>query len=390
MPSLPAPSVHSTPIRFLFAAVLSTVIAACGGGGNATSPAPIAAAPGGFGYIDAVGADARFMGPTGIAVDKAGNVYVADVQTIRKISPGGLVSTFAGTPHAAREVFPDQWKTMNSVDAKGVDARFQIINGITIDAGGNLYVTESVIEYNGLSFYFMKGAVRKVTPEGVVTTLVSGGVPYGVAVDRIGNVYYADVRRYTIERIAPDGTVATLAGSAGNSGRADGTGTAAQFTGPVGLAIDGDGNLYATDFELPGPVGSGQSSHTIRKITPQGVVTTIAGVPGIQGNTDGKAASALFNSPRGSWVDGAGIVYVADTGNNTIRRISPEGVVTTLAGTAGQSGTTDQPGAAARFNRPSGITGDANGNLYVADMGNFTVRKITPAGSVTTVAGAPP
>ena len=173
-------------------------------------------------------------------------------------------------------------------------------------------------------------------------------------------------------------TMAPFAGNVDGSGNADGTGTAARFNRPGDVATDSAGNVYLADT----------SNDTIRKITSAGVVTTLAGTAGVSGSTDATGAAASFQSPYGIATDSAGNVYVADTGNHTIRKITSAGVVTTLAGTAGVSGSTDATGAAASFRDPRGIATDSAGNVYVADSDNDTIRKITPAGEVTTLAGA--
>ena len=144
------------------------------------------------------------------------------------------------------------------------------------------------------------------------------------------------------------------------------------------MAVDGDGNVYVADTY----------NHTVRKVTPAGVVTTLAGTARSSGSDDGTGADARFNMPRRVAVDGDGNVYVADTNNSTIRKITPAGVVTTLAGTAGSYGSTDGTGADARFVNPHGVAVDGDSNVYVADGGDHTIRKITPAGVVTTLAGA--
>ena len=259
----------------------------------------------GPGNLNGIGRDARFSSPNGVAVDTSGNVYVADTgnHTIRKITPAGVVTTLAGTAGMS-----------GSTDGTGAAAKF----------------------------YF----------------------PEGVTVDTSGNVYVADTGNHTIRKITPAGTVTTLAGTAGVYGSANGTGVAARFNRPSGLAVDGSGNVYVADTY----------NSSIRQITPAGIVTTLSGV---------------FNYPKGVAVDSSGNLYVADTDNHTIRKITSTGILTTLAGSSGTSGSSDGTGTSARFYRPSGLAVDGSGNVYVADTGNHTIRRITPAGAVATVAGSP-
>ena len=165
----------------------------------------------------------------------------------------------------------------------------------------------------------------------------------------------------------PPGYVTTFAGSAGLIGSTDATGSAARFKVPYGVATDSAGNVYVADW----------SSDTIRKITPAGVVTTLAGSAGQVGSTDATGSAARFSGPWGVATDSSGNVYVADRNNDTIRKITSAGVVTTLAGTAGQVGSADGTGAAASFNNPIGVATDSAGNVYVADFGNSTIREIT-------------
>ena len=157
------------------------------------------------------------------------------------------------------------------------------------------------------------------------------------------------------------------------------TGNSIRFNNPQGVAVDGNGNVYVADT----------GNHTIRKIMPDGVATIVAGSPGISGSTDGIGNGARFNEPNGVAVDINGNLYVVDTGNHTIRKITPAGVVTTIAGSPGVSGSTDGPGRFARFNSPRGLAVDGNGNVYVVDQWNHTIRKISPAGDVITFAGSP-
>ena len=290
---------------------------------NAPAPstlALLAGSVGGAGNLDGTGTAARFDLPYGTAVDAAGNVYVADRNnnTIRKITPAGVVSTFAG--HSG------------STGAA--------------DGPGNLAYFNS---------------------------------PAGLAIDATGNLYVADTFNYTIRKISPAGVVSTLAGTAGSNGAADGSGAAAQFFLPQSLAVDGSGNVYVADT----------GSNTIRKITPAGMVTTLAGTAGNAGSANGTGAAARFSLPAGIASDAAGNVYVADSYNQTIRKITAAGVVTTFAGSAGNSGSADGVGAAARFNYPFGVAVDAAGNVYVNDTFNYAIRKITSGGVVTTITGQP-
>ena len=240
---------------------------------------------------------------------------------------------------------------------------------------------------------YSNSTIRRITPAGDVSTLAgpagsTGSAdgpraaarfssPQGVAVDTAGNVYVADTGNNTIRKITPAGIVSTLAGLAGTPGSTDGTGSAARFDGPYGVAADTAGNVYVADI----------SNSTIRKITPAGEVTTLAGLAGSFGSADGTGSAARFDFPASVAVDRAGTVYVADFSSSTIRKITPAGEVSTLAGLANNYGSTDGPGSAARFLGPLGVAVDAAGNVYVADNNNHTIRKITPAGVVSTLAG---
>jgi sugar lactone lactonase YvrE len=193
-----------------------------------------------------------------------------------------------------------------------------------------------------------------------------------VAIDSNGNVFVADSGNHVIRRIsASTGAVSTWAGS-GVAGYANGIGTAAQFNGPRALAIDTAGNLYVADT----------GNHVIRKISPTGTVTLLAGSPGVRGRADG--ASATFNGPAGVAVSPQGIVYVADTQNHLVRSLSLSGVVATVAG-SGSPGAQDGTGAKAGFSLPMGLAVDAQAMVYVADAGNHAIRQIQLLGAVGTV-----
>lgn len=373
------------------------------GGVTTWAVTTIAGAAGQSGSADGTGDTARFDQPYGVTLDRAGNIYVADAlnNTIRKITPTvvngdttWVVTTLAGA--AGQAGFSDGTRSA---------ALFNQPFGVAVDGEGNVYVAD---HYNN--------AVREITPAGVVATVAGGdGGEYGgyadgvgsaagfwsnegVAVDSAGNVYVADTGNSRIRMITPtelsgvtNWVVTTLAGAA-SRGVADGTGDAAQFNVPFGVSVDGVGNVYVADSD----------NSIIRRITPLGVVTTIAGAAGQFGSVDGTGSSARFEFPSGVAVDGAGNIYVADTNNSTIREITPvvvsgvtTWVVTTLAGSARQNGSADGTGSSALFSFPSGVAVDASGNIYVADTNNSTIRKLTPtvAGGVmtwvvTTLAGS--
>jgi sugar lactone lactonase YvrE len=196
--------------------------------------------------------------------------------------------------------------------------------------------------------------------------------PNNLALDREGNLLVSDRNMHRVRKINSNGMVVTVAGE--TEGFADGQGRAARFNTTRGLAVDAGGNIYVAD----------RNNHSIRKITPGGTVSTLAG-NGTAGYADGAGAAARFDNPLGIAVDAKGNVYVADTYNDRIRRIAPDGSVSTLAGN--RRGFADGEGTAAQFDNPIDIVADTGGNLYIADLGNHSIRKITPGGTVSTLAG---
>jgi sugar lactone lactonase YvrE len=274
--------------------------------------------------------------------------------------------------------------SLGTADGDEQTARFAYPFGVAADLNRNVYVSDS-----------NSHTIRKVTQAGTVTTFAglaevpgstdgAGNVarfnqPRAMAVDGAGLVYVADANNHTIRVITPAGVVTTLAGLAGSTGSTDATGNAARFNAPGGIAADGTGTVYVADT----------NNHTIRKIAPGGIVTTLAGLAGSSGSADGTGSAARFNMPRAVAVDAAGVVYVADSSNRTIRRITPLGVVTTVAGLAGSGGFSDGIGSAARFSGPQGIAVDSTGTLYVADSSAHTIRRVTAGNVVTTIAGCP-
>jgi streptogramin lyase len=313
------------------------------------------------GATDGIGSVATFNGPCGIAIDADRNLYITDQVNfkIRKISPAGIVSTLAGNG------------TQGSTDGIGILASFNYSKGLALDALGNLYIADK-----------SNSRIRKITPSGIVSTLAGSSTsgakdgigtaasfnqPAGIAVDVKGNLFVADEGNNKIRKITSTGEVTTLAGT-GTRGYIDGTVTVATFNQPSGIAIDRIGNLYIADLV----------NNKIRKISITGIVSTLAGGE-TAGATDGPVLSARFRLPSGIAVDVIGNVYIADLGNNKIRKISPSGIVSTLAG-SGVQGVIDGTDTVAGFNNPNGVAVDEIGNVFVTEGQSNKIRKITITG----------
>lgn len=311
------------------------------------------------GNVNGTGTAASFFNPSGVAVDSSGNIYVADTNNneIRKITPTGVVTTLAGTGAAG------------SADGPASSATFTSPTGIAVDSAGDVYVADSG-----------NNEIRVISAAGVVSTLAGSTTPgssdgtgsgasfhspFSLALDSLGNIYVADAGNNEIREVTSAGVVTTLAGTI-TKGSADGNGTSASFYSPEGIAIDSSGNLYIAD----------SGNNEIRRINTADVVSTLAGST-TPGHADGTGASASFTNPFGLVLDAEGNIYVADTFGNEIRKVTLAGVVSTVAGSP-TAGSANGTGTAASFNNPTGIAVDASGNLYVADFNNTEIRKIAP------------
>ncbi len=339
----------------------------------------IAGKAGFAGFSDGTNSAARFSTPNGMAVDSMGNLYTASSGvTFRKLTPVGtnwVVSTIAG-------------KAGVTGSADGTNSTIRFADGLgypAVDLAGTVYVPD-----------YGNHTIRKLTPVGTnwVSSTLAGkaGVvgsadgtnnaarfylPNDIALDSAGNLYVADTGNDTIRKLTPVGTnwvVSTIAGKAGVTGSADGTNSTIRFYGPAAVAVDTGGNVYVTDYY----------NHTIRKLTSEGtnwVSGTIAGKAGVAGSADGISGAARFKTPNGVSWDRAGNLYVADMGNNTIRKLTPVGtnwVTTTIGGKANFGASANGTNSAARFNQPIGVRVDSVGNIYVADTDNHTIREGVP------------
>jgi streptogramin lyase len=305
---------------------------------------------------------ALFGDPAALVADAGGNLFIADSQNhvIRKISTNGLVSTFAG-----------QGGAPGSNDGSGLQARFDTPSGIAIAPNGDFYVSDTG-----------NHTVRKITTAGAVTTVAglagqsgfTNGLrtaarfnsPLGVTVAADGTIYLADSGNHLIRAIAPGGTVTTLAGRADNWGSQDGLGEAARFNGPVSVTSDEQGDLFVSD----------SNNHTIRRVTRAGLVTTWAGTPGGDGFTDGDRLQARFSKPAELAFDKHGSLFVADSFNHLIRKVSRAGKVSTVTGVAGADGAIDGSNGQARLFNPYGLAICPDGSLVVADAYNQLIRMV--------------
>jgi sugar lactone lactonase YvrE len=313
---------------------------------------------------------ARLFNPNDVAVDKQGNVYIADWGScrVRRVSPNGTISTFAGQDPSPCQVSGD--------GGPATSARIDLAAGVAVDRQGNVYIAAG-------------GRVRKVSTTGTISTFAGGDtgrngslgdggpatsarllVPWGVAVDGQGNVYIADSRDYRVRKVSPGGTITTFAGTGkyvgpvGDGGRA----TSARLINPTAVAVDGKGNVYITE--------SGSGSDRVRKVSRSGTISTVAG-GGTSLGKGGRATSAHLEHPYGVTVDGKGNIYV--TTGSRIYKVNTRGMIRTYVGTGVNGFSGDGSlAASAKVAAPRGLAVDGKGNLYVADTFNNRVRKVRP------------
>ena len=317
---------------------------------------------------------AQLRSPYGVALDGAGNLYIADSgnERIRKVDAAGVISTVAG----------DGTRGFGGDGGPAVAAQLNFPQGVALDGAGNLYIADSVND-----------RIRKVDAAGVISTVAGDGtfgfggdggaaaaaqlnIPSGVALDGSGNLYIADRNNNRIRKVDAAGIISTVAGDGARGFGGDGgPATAAQLLSPSGVALDGSGNLYIAD----------RNNNRIRKVDAAGVISTVAG-DGARGfgGDGGPAAAAQLNIPEGVALDGSGNLYIAEWGNR-IRKVDSAGVISTVAG--GGSVGDGSAATAALLHTPRGVVVDGSGNLYIADTFNHRIRKVDAAGVISTVAG---
>ena len=319
----------------------------------------VAGTAGASGAVNAIGAQARFTRPRGMAFRNTGELVIADTgnRSLHSLSLGTqTVTTFSGSLRAA-----------GYVDATGSAARFGSPFAIRPEATGTLLLLD-----------FDTSAVRRVADTGSVSTFhASAPGAAGLAPESSGSVLVAQTDTSVIERISPAGVVSVFAGTRNQRGSSDGPIATALFDDPRALALDSAGGVFVAD-------GNG----TIRYISPAGIVSTYAGAALQTLLVDGPRAQARFQYPGEIALDGLGNMYVLDLGTHTVRKIDASGIVSTVAGKAFEPGYADGPGSVARFNAPQALAVDSANNVYVADSYNHVIRKITTAGIVSTVVGS--
>jgi DNA-binding beta-propeller fold protein YncE len=318
------------------------------------------------GFLDGPGKAAKLHSPEGIAIDAQGNLYVTEYRTslVRKIDPQGNVSLLAG-----------QSMKTGYANGPGPEALFDRPHGVAVDKAGNVYVCDMknflirMIAPDGRVSTVAGRQGVSGTKDGVGEA-AELSMPEAVVVDSRGNLFFTDTYNFTIRKIDPDRRVTTVAGKPGVAGYADGTGETVRFNKPIGLAIDAQDNLYIADSDYD---GKPNGNCLIRKMDRRGRVTTLAGVPGEAGHRYGPAKQALFNRPVGIAVTPDGVVFVADTEADLIRMIDKKGNVTTIGGQYLQEKSAEGIGPEAAFFDPQALVMAPNGDLYITDTHNSKI-----------------
>ncbi|HEY9898944.1 MAG TPA: IPT/TIG domain-containing protein [Pantanalinema sp.] len=314
--------------------------------------------------------------PKGVALDVSGNLYIAQDYRVRKVDLSGNIATVVGNGSS----------TCSGDGGPALNAQLYSPADLKLDAAGNLYVADT-----------NNNRIRKIDPAGIITTVAGNGAsgfagdsgpavdaklnsPYAVAVEADGSLYIADTYNNRVRKVAPDGTISTIAGDGTSGYEGDGAAAASAKIGNVyGLALDAAGNLYLSD----------SSYNVVRRVTPGGVISTVVGTgTAAYGGDGGQAANAQLRNPNGLAFDAAGNLYIADNGNHRIRKVTPGGIISTVAGTGINGFTGDGgPATSARIYSPTALCLDSAGNLYFADATNYRIRKVTPEGIISPVAG---
>lgn len=312
----------------------------------------------------------------GFALDAGGNLYIADTGQVRKVTPQGTTSTIAGNGQCC-------------YTGDGVPATSTALNnpyGVTVDRNGVIYIADTFndrvrrVGTDGIITTIAGGNGRGYSGDGGLATAAQLNWPAAIALDGSGNIYVADMMNQRVRKITADGIIRTVAGAGTEGFGGDGgPGPAAALSSPSSVALDSSGNVFIAD----------SNNSRIRKIDPLGTISTFAGNGNFNFAGDGgQARNAVLNRPSGVVVDASGNVYVSDTRNNRVRKIAANGVITTVAGRGGAGFAGDGgPGTEALLNEPGGLALDGAGNLYVADTRNNRVRRVSPDGIITTFAG---
>jgi len=337
-------------------------------------------------------ATAAELRPSGVAIDSSGNLYISDGGNlrIRKVT-AGVIGTIAGNG-----------SSYSGDGGPAATAHFFGPAGVAVDAAGNVYITDPganriyKVSTDGSIVTFAGTGVANYTGDGGLATNATMFGPYGIAVDASGNVYFSDEANNRIRKISTDGIISLVAGNGQLAYSGDGgPAVDAALNAPMGLAVDTPGNVYFVDSyeSVPTcfcwPVGilyeTGDS--TIRKVSTDGTITTIAGMGMLGYSGDGNPATKAEIWPAGVTVDATGNVYIADQGNNIVRKVSADGIISTVAGGKSLLSGDGQAAVNGRLYSPAGVAVDASGNLFIADTNDSRVRVVSPAGIISTIAG---